>query len=226
MKKESDADLHRLILNSFATDNIGLLYGKIGYALTFYILSGKFEPSKSLVLKRYGDDILNDVLASIPHGFQISFAHGICGIGWGLEFLIRNHYVEGNSYSICEDLDKEIMLVNPERLDDSLHYGLKGMLHYVLIHLMNCFQQQTKEPFDNIFLQDLYQASCKRIDNTTDTDLKKLCVLYKNYIEHKHIDYHHGIEICYAYEKDNTKIYKNSLSLTDGLCRRLLFKYQ
>jgi hypothetical protein len=35
----------------------------------------------------------------------VSFASGLIGIAWGIEYLLLNDFAAGNSNEICEELD-------------------------------------------------------------------------------------------------------------------------
>lgn len=214
--------INQLIINSFATDNIGLLYGKMGYALTFFYLSHGSEISKSSIFERYACDILNDVLSSIPQNCSFDFAHGLCGIGWGIDYLLKNQYVEGNSLEICKELDNEIMKINSKRLDDGLHFGLKGLLHYILIHLSNCMLVRSALPFDNLFLKDVHETVCERLCLTEDRVLMELCKQYEDFYNKKVYNYDYDIDICFEEIASNNKTYNGSCSLANGICKQLI----
>lgn len=223
INNKKDARIDYLIMNSFATDNIGLLFGKMGYAMTFFYLSHGMDVSKSHVFERYACDILTNVLSSIPQNCSYDFAYGLCGIGWGIDYLLKNQYVEGASLEICEELDKEIMKINSNRLDDGLYYGFKGLLHYVLIHLSNCLSISNELPFDNQFLRDVHETACERLCLTKDRTLMKLCKQYEEFYKtKKNINYNYGIDICFEETVQHDKTYNGSCSLANGICKQII----
>ena len=218
--------VNSLIINAFADDNIGLMYGRTGYALTLYIASKNTEEAKADAYRRFADHLLSNVLTTIPHNFNFSFADGLCGIGWAVEYLINRGFVEGESGHVLEDLDNDIMIINPRRIGDGLQQGMKGLLHYVLLHISNCVSQGARMPFDNMFLKDLYSAACERVGRTADRSLLNLCGMYIRYMDnHSSLDYNYGVEICYNDSSlDTSRINEESLSLAEGICKYILLK--
>ena len=77
----------------------------------FYYIYSRFanEP----LYKEFGDDLLDDISKQRLNNDQISFENGLCGIGWGIEFLIRNNFITGNTNVILEDFDKVICSIKP-----------------------------------------------------------------------------------------------------------------
>jgi hypothetical protein len=56
-----------------------------------------------------------------------SLDKGLTGIGWGIEYLIQNGSVKGESVEICEEIDYRIMETDPKRITDfSLETGFEG----------------------------------------------------------------------------------------------------
>ena len=75
------------------------------------------------------EDIYNNINEEIP----IDFETGLCGIGWGIEYLLQNKLVNGNSDEILAEYRPEkIMERAPLRIYDySMENGLGGILLYV-----------------------------------------------------------------------------------------------
>lgn len=217
-----DSMINQLVINSFSTNNIGLLFGRMGYALTLFCLSRSIRTFQSCIYEKYACDILNDVLQSVPKNHSFDFANGLCGIGWGVEYLLKQHYIEGNSLEVCKELDEEIMKVNPKRLDDELYCGLKGLLHYILLHLSNCSLEINKEPFDNQFLKDVYDAVYERSYNTKDKALAKLCKQYIDYYNKQCINYDYDVNICFEDDNSINMGFDGTYSLANGLCKQII----
>lgn len=146
--------LHSLMLKSKFLKDVGLFDGKTGIAITYA------EVAKSLSNEVYYDcmsDILDDVLLQVNRNLGIGLASGLSGIGWGIEYLIQNKFVEGESVDICEELDNKIMETDPRRISDiSLDKGFEGLLHYIISHLQGTLKQKSHPPFDNSYLSDMY----------------------------------------------------------------------
>ena len=93
---------HYLKQNEYNIQSYGLMHGKMGLVIFFYHLgkySGKMEFSD------YASELLDQILQRINPNMTIDFENGIAGIGWGIEYLIQNNFVEGDADEILEELD-------------------------------------------------------------------------------------------------------------------------
>ena len=185
-------------------------------------MSRKGNNSQRFVYGKFANKILYDIISSIGKNTSIDFAHGLCGIGWGLEFLISEGFVDGNSLDLLEEIDKAIMQINPQRLPYTLHYGLKGVLHYILAHIKNCMLQDGIRPFDQDFLHTVYKSSLMAKNHSEDIELSMLADSYINFMNTGNIDY--SFEPVKFIKKgvDDKKISTLSVALEDGLSGYLL----
>jgi hypothetical protein len=167
------------MLNSSFINDIGLFNGKMGIAITFHLLGRK---ENNEVYTDFGNDLLDEVSKALPKDMSIDFSSGLSGIGWGIEYLIQNHYVEGKSLEVCKQIDQKIIQSDPRRMNDiSLEKGLWGLLHYIIIHLKGCYLQKDDSPFDSEYLKDLYTKT--KDLKTKRKDLLSLQKIYVDYVE-------------------------------------------
>lgn len=138
-----------LMLHGSFCDNIGLLNGKTGIALFF------FHYARYMNNKLYSDfasELIRDIYNKIHLDMSHSFKDGFSGIAWGIEWFIRNGFVEGNPDELLEDLDKQIMERNVLRITDiSLDTGLRGLACYVI-------SRRANRPIDNFVVTQEYIA--------------------------------------------------------------------
>jgi hypothetical protein len=155
---------HLIVNTSFISD-IGLYHGKMGIVLFFAHYSCYSQKS---VYNDFASKLLNEVYAEISTETPVNFKNGLCGIGWAIEYLFQNGFLEGDTNEILTDIDKKIMEYNPLRMQDlSFEMGVGGMLYYILIRL----------------------TSPKR-GNIIPFDKKYMAYWYKS-LQHKHIDSNH-----------------------------------
>lgn len=150
-----------------------------------------------------------------------NFSNGLCGVCWGIDFLINEGFVNGNSIEICSEMDKAIMQINPTRLDYSLEYGLLGLLHYVLAHLTIC----KESPFDDYFMNSLYHSLTGIPCSSNNNELQKMCGIYRNYYKGGPLEYSFNIrdfigDVCTKITEENFQ--QIGISLSTGICGRLL----
>lgn len=147
--------LSYLIMNSRFVSNLGLFHGKMGFVLFFSIYA---KHSRNELYNQFAYDLLDEVYEDIHNDVLLSFENGLCGIGWAIEFLVQNGYMEGDTDEILEDIDKRIMEYNVCRISDlSFRSGLAGIVYYVCARL-STFRKNSVLPFDFIFLENLKDA--------------------------------------------------------------------
>ena len=105
------------------------------------------------------DEVYNDV----NKGISCSFANGLCGIGWAVEYLVKQGFIEGDTDDSLEEIDRQVMVYDPTRLTDfSFANGLDGIACYVLARLLSSRASEASLPFDERYRKELYLA-CKHI---------------------------------------------------------------
>ena len=155
-KKEDDILLERianhLIIQTSAMDDIGLYYGKIGIVL-FFAHYARYTGCS--VYEDFADELLGEVIENISDELPINMRTGLCGIGWGIEYLIQNHFMEGDSDEILGELDEKIMERDLRRIKDlSFDTGLEGISCYIRMRLKSPRKESAKLPFDSTYLSE------------------------------------------------------------------------
>lgn len=180
--------IHHLIINTPLLKDIGLLTGKMGISIAFYEMSRREEND---VYSDYAGDLLDQVFDEISIATPIDFSTGLSGIGWGIEYLIQNKFIEGDSLEACEDIDNKLISIDPRRINDfSLEKGLYGILHYVLMHCKGCKVQKNRLPFDKLYFEDLYyKINTTELSNSPNS----IVAAFKNLLENNLLDYNYSI---------------------------------
>ena len=69
--------IHHLILNASFTRNLGLLDGKMGICIFFYLYA---RQTGSKLYEELGGYLLDEIYKEIAQSASIGFAKGLCGI--------------------------------------------------------------------------------------------------------------------------------------------------
>jgi hypothetical protein len=161
----------------------------MGIALFFYHYSRR---TNNTVYSDFADDLLDDIWETAYNNLPVCFASGLTGIVWGIEYLLQNNFVAGNSNEICGELDNRIISFDVRRLRcEFIKNELDGLLHYILIRIKGCISQQSELPFDEMYQRDIFQTvdllqkagktncvSCNLINQLFDFVNKKQAVNY------------------------------------------------
>ncbi len=113
-----------------------LLHGNTGLSVLFYHLAKKTGLSE---YQKTADDLIEVVFKNLNSSSPSDFESGMAGIGWGVEYLIQNNFVEGDSDDILEEVDNKVFKVLNEESINSLEVsnGLTGYLLYLISRLKN-----------------------------------------------------------------------------------------
>ena len=145
------ADHH--LLNGLFCKELGLWEGKMGMSLFFFLLS---RHTGNHWYEEFAGELLEDVCGSLSQRCSVTFADGLCGIGWAIEFLKKEGFVEGDTDEILEEVDRQVMERDVRRITDaSLETGLAGIAAYVRSRLDSERSIKNHHPFDSEYLSDL-----------------------------------------------------------------------
>ncbi|MDD4437543.1 MAG: hypothetical protein PHS04_05865 [Tissierellia bacterium] len=220
---DSDRIAHTLMLESFFEPEMGLFKGQMGIVLT---LSEYSRRKENEIYSDFSFDLLENVIAKVNKGLPFSLSNGLAGIGWGIEYLIQNKFVEGSGVEICEEIDQKIMETDPKRIWDlSLENGFEGLLHYVIYHVKGALDQNTGLPFDDRYLSDIYAMCSLLKERIKDTSISILLDVFRNFYNTGNIkDYNTSVIDFVIMESTDisNEISSYPLGLKDGLAGKLL----
>lgn len=159
---------NHLIMNASQINDLGLYHGKMGIVL-FFAHYARYT-GKS-IYERIAADILDDLYEKINTGLLINFEAGLCGICWGIEYLLQNEFMKGDSDDILGDIDQIIMERDLRRIqDESIETGLAGISCYIYLRLNSPIRTKKEKPFDEVYLTEWY----RRINVSVMPDCKQI----------------------------------------------------
>lgn len=211
--------IHRFLFKVFSLKDMSFFNGKIGIAISLFHY-GKHTQNDIYI--DFANDLIDGYLANVDKRIGFSFASGLSGIGWAIEYLIQHKLVEGISHEACKDIDDFIMSVNIRRMTNlSLEEGLEGILHYILARIKGNKNQNSPFPFDELFMQDVQNkllaieaSQIPSMLNSLINDFQNDCSLYK-------------LDIIPFINKEiiieESDIAQANLGLNKGLAGRLLY---
>lgn len=88
--------IHSLFLSANFLENLGITNGKIGIALYFF---SQYRQTRENLYEDFAFELLDEVDSTINDRTLVGFRYGLCGIGWGIEYLVRERYI-----SVDEDI--------------------------------------------------------------------------------------------------------------------------
>lgn len=148
---------NHLLLNIAYTKDYSLYYGKTGCLLFFahYARLRNDEINDEIV-----SEIINDIFSSVHKIPILNIQQGICGIGWGVEYILQHKLLSGNSDEILFDLDKLILNQAP-----STNSNYADILRYISFRLTSSCGKKGYLPFPHEYLLRLYHT----ISNNSQT---------------------------------------------------------
>lgn len=125
-----------LLLNASFIDNIGLMHGKMGIAIFFF---HEARNTNSKIYQEYAEELIDEVYEAISTSTSIDFENGLAGIGWGIEYLVQNGFLDADTDEVLEEFDnslfQQLIYQTPTQL--GLLNGLLGIGFYLLKRLQN-----------------------------------------------------------------------------------------
>ncbi len=94
-----------LLLNASFIDNPGLLNGKMGIAIFFYHYS---RYTKNKIYEDYAGELVDEIYEEINTSTPVNFENGLTGIGWGIEYLVKNKFVQADTDEALAEIDNTI----------------------------------------------------------------------------------------------------------------------
>ena len=96
------ATAHLLIKNNYKEKELGLLTGKTGKVIFFFLY---YQYTSKHIYKEFAEALLDDICEGLNDEVYFDYRRGICGIGWGIDYLIHQQFVEIEDSSILEIMD-------------------------------------------------------------------------------------------------------------------------
>lgn len=88
------------VLKTEALEHTGLYNGKLGMTILFYEYS---RYSGDALYEQFADEILESIM-ELPDDLSLDLSDGLCGIGWGITYLLRERFITGGQVQQALDL--------------------------------------------------------------------------------------------------------------------------
>lgn len=212
--------INHIVCNACDMTSYGLLNGMLGVCLTLYTYA---QNNSAPYLMIYSEHLLQKCIDNISINTPLSFSNGLCGISWGIDYLIYKGYVTGVPIEIFEDIDSQISQISPYRLDDSLEKGFKGLLHYILAH--SRMSRYKKENFNSDFIYEVHNTVIDKLSKVDDLEMTQLCLQFEDWYKGNPSKY--IVNLSHFISLKSTTItetnYKSyPINLSKGLCGFLI----
>jgi hypothetical protein len=165
-----------LILNASFLSDLGLYHGKMGIVLFFYEL-GRYTGKN--IYDKFAGELLDEIYNEINNKTPLNFQNGLCGIGWGIAYLIKARFVKADPDEVLEELDKRIVEWDVRKIaDSSLRTGLMGIACYVINRKVICSnaikEKEQKRKSANVFTDDYCRDLMEALKKSEEKDSKEL----------------------------------------------------
>jgi hypothetical protein len=139
------SSVNTLLLNAGFIDNLGLMHGKMGISICFFHLA---RQTGNQIYEDYAGELIDEIYEEITINTPVDFENGLAGIGWGIEYLVQNGFIEADTDEVLEEFDnrifKELIYNTPKEI--GLLNGLVGIGAYFLKRIKNKSSSDEKIP--------------------------------------------------------------------------------
>lgn len=140
--------LRKLAMVAGFTPQTGLYNGRMGIIIVLYSGANFFNLKD---VEEIADHLLDDLLDEIQQNIYVDFTNGITGVGWGINYLIRNSLIEVDS-DFFNDIDTFIF--NQLSLDEfSIDEYLLTSLYLSSRYTNNPGNEKLKECINEYFIK-------------------------------------------------------------------------
>ena len=169
------------ILQSLFSQDLSLLNGQMGCAIFFALLS---RVSDNHWYEDFASELLENICCNLTIHLPVNFGSGLCGIGWGIEFLKYQGFIEGDTDEILSEIDSAVMERDVRRINDtSLETGLPGIHAYVASRVSTTRVNPDFSPFDATYISGLDKAIAKLSPSVLVSDINSVwhsCIEFFN----------------------------------------------
>jgi hypothetical protein len=124
-----------LVLYSYHIENKGFINGKMGIAFFLYHCA---RYTKDMEYNDFADDIVDDILATID-SVPFDFENGLTGIGWAINYLMNNAFLDGDPDEALQYVDDRVFLYANT---GNIQTGLLGQGLYLLSRIKDSTIEQ------------------------------------------------------------------------------------
>lgn len=114
-------------------DNLGM-EGEMGRVIAFYHL---FRQTGDKEWKEKAETLLDEIIDGCSVELPLTYGDGLCGVGVGVEYLIQEGFVEGDSNEILCEMDSLVYhAINCRALSSlKINDGVCGLAYYLYFRL-------------------------------------------------------------------------------------------
>ncbi len=173
----------REIMSSLFLNDLSLMNGQMGIAIFFALLSKNL---KNQIYEEFAEELLNNICENLTKYIPVSFSNGLCGIGWGIEFLKYKGFINEDTDELLSEIDYAVMQRDPRRVVDiSFETGLEGIISYVNCRINSSRNFSSKMSFDHNYIYELKDMGkrgglCSSLNYSIPTIWNKCIDLYSH----------------------------------------------
>lgn len=210
---EDEIILNRLVLRTPGNNSPGLLTGRMGAVIA---VAHYAQKKNSEALDSIADAMLDNIIKNLPYLRDLSFASGLCGIIWGVEYLVQSGLMPGPADDICKEADKIIGELDiPTIKDHSLETGLAGIWECLWARIQGNIEAGLPLPYTSDFLEKWLPILKDKPEEFAINSSRRLEVAMTGKLISKALDIKGLIRTKKTEDNDD-------LSLTDGCAGKLL----
>lgn len=143
---------YRIITQFHTVTDMGLIKGQIGLII-FLFHYAQYDSNQ--MIKDLALIHLDNLCEKIDGRLSTNFHSGLCGIGWGIEYLSQAGFIDEEIDDFLSEIDQKVREINFDRINDfDQNFGLGGIVQYINARLVGKIKN-SEDVFDSKLISQL-----------------------------------------------------------------------
>ncbi len=160
---------HKFMSMDLSQVPLGLFSGKMGICIYYYHLARNTEDK---IYAQFAEKLLDEIYSQIPKTDLVDVDYGVTGIGWGINYLIKNKFVQGNVNSVLREIDDRLFSVLNLEWEQTISIDSQRFV-LLLYYLYERLKAQKKDSSDEYLYQQLIIKIINKLDYNITVDFRQ-----------------------------------------------------
>lgn len=196
-------------------ESISLYRGQMGITIAIALYARHHSVEQ---IELCADKYMLNIRRWIKSIHNISFAFGLSGICWGVEYLVQHGFIPGAAHDMLKKIDEIIAKHDVTTINNfSLESGLLGLWHYIMARIQGNLKAGLELPFSHDYIDKWLHVIGSNPDNFPYNALERLQLALSGNLIEEELKIEQFINVEENFDE-------HDLSLQNGISGYLILK--